>query len=89
MQIVSRLGARLEDAIWTAELRATAQRFAILQFLARSPYTCHGDEESGVVREMAAEGRAARFDVNLDRHRHFVCDRLRGLCERRRREAVE
>lgn len=33
--------------------------------------------EAGLVREMASEGRAARFDANLDRHHHFVCDRCR------------
>jgi Fur family transcriptional regulator, peroxide stress response regulator len=31
--------------------------------------------EAGLVREVAAEGRAARFDVTGMRHHHFICDR--------------
>jgi Fur family peroxide stress response transcriptional regulator len=29
----------------------------------------------GLVREVAVEGRAARFDANDIRHHHFICDR--------------
>jgi Fur family peroxide stress response transcriptional regulator len=29
----------------------------------------------GLVREMAVEGRAARFDAKGLRHHHFICDR--------------
>jgi Fur family peroxide stress response transcriptional regulator len=29
----------------------------------------------GLVREVAAEGRAARFDAMGTRHHHFICDR--------------
>ena len=29
----------------------------------------------GLVREVAVEGRAARFDVRGPRHHHFICDR--------------
>jgi len=29
----------------------------------------------GLVREVALEGRAARFDAKGTRHHHFVCDR--------------
>ena len=29
----------------------------------------------GLVREVAAEGRAARFDAKGVRHHHFICDR--------------
>ena len=29
----------------------------------------------GLVREVAVEGRAARFDVKGMRHHHFICDR--------------
>lgn len=36
--------------------------------------------KSGLVREVAAEGRAARFDVKGMRHHHFICDRC-GLVE--------
>jgi Fur family transcriptional regulator, peroxide stress response regulator len=32
--------------------------------------------QAGLVREVAVEGRAARFDARgLERHHHFVCDR--------------
>ncbi|MGH9453843.1 MAG: Fur family transcriptional regulator [Candidatus Acidiferrum sp.] len=30
---------------------------------------------AGLVREVAAEGRAARFDAKGMRHHHFICDR--------------
>jgi Fur family transcriptional regulator, peroxide stress response regulator len=30
---------------------------------------------TGLVREVPAEGKAARYDANLHRHHHFVCDR--------------
>ncbi len=29
---------------------------------------------AGLVREVAAEGRAARFDAKNQRHHHFICD---------------
>src|SRR6185369_8945581 len=31
--------------------------------------------EAGLVREVAMEGRAARFDAKGKRHHHFICDR--------------
>src|SRR5215467_12180235 len=31
--------------------------------------------QAGLVREVAAEGRAARFDAKGTRHHHFICDR--------------
>jgi Fur family transcriptional regulator, peroxide stress response regulator len=31
--------------------------------------------EAGLVREVAVEGRAARFDAKGVRHNHFICDR--------------
>src|ERR1700752_4772264 len=31
--------------------------------------------EAGLVREVAIEGRAARFDAKGTRHHHFICDR--------------
>src|ERR1700756_2624104 len=31
--------------------------------------------QAGLVREVAVEGRAARFDARGMRHHHFVCDR--------------
>src|SRR5258707_11425584 len=30
---------------------------------------------AGLVREVAVEGRAARFDAKRMRHHHFICDR--------------
>ncbi len=34
----------------------------------------------GLVREVALEGRAARFDLKAQRHNHFICDRC-GVVE--------
>jgi len=31
--------------------------------------------QAGLVREVAAEGRAARFDAKGVQHHHFICDR--------------
>ena len=31
--------------------------------------------QAGLVREVAVEGRAARFDAKGMRHHHFICDR--------------
>ena len=31
--------------------------------------------EAGLVREVAAEGRAARYDAKDEQHYHFICDR--------------
>jgi Fur family peroxide stress response transcriptional regulator len=31
--------------------------------------------EAGLVREVAVEGRSARFDATGMRHHHFICDR--------------
>ena len=31
--------------------------------------------QAGLVREVAVEGRAARFDAKDKRHHHFICDR--------------
>ena len=31
--------------------------------------------DAGLVREVAVEGRAARFDATGMRHHHFICDR--------------
>jgi Fe2+ or Zn2+ uptake regulation protein len=31
--------------------------------------------QAGLVREVAVEGRAARFDSKVMRHHHFICDR--------------
>ena len=31
--------------------------------------------QAGLVREVAVEGRSARFDAKVKRHHHFICDR--------------
>jgi Fur family peroxide stress response transcriptional regulator len=31
--------------------------------------------QAGLVREVAVEGRSARFDAKVMRHHHFICDR--------------
>ncbi len=33
----------------------------------------------GLVRELAADGAAARFDARLERHHHFICDACGGI----------
>lgn len=35
--------------------------------------------QAGLVREVAVEGRAARFDATGLRHNHFICDRCGGV----------
>ena len=35
--------------------------------------------KAGLVREVAVEGRAGRFDLEGMRHHHFVCDRCGGV----------
>src|SRR3954468_10217172 len=35
--------------------------------------------QAGLVREVATEGRAARFDAQGMRHHHFICDRCGNI----------
>jgi len=35
--------------------------------------------QAGLVREVAVEGRAARFDAKSFRHHHFICDRCANV----------
>jgi Fur family peroxide stress response transcriptional regulator len=35
--------------------------------------------EAGLVREVTADGRAARYDACVERHHHFICDRCGAL----------
>jgi Fur family peroxide stress response transcriptional regulator len=35
--------------------------------------------KAGLVREVVSGGKAARFDANLHRHHHFVCEQCGGL----------
>lgn len=96
---MSKLSAELEQAFQSAGLRPTAQRFAVLEFLAKNPIHATADEifhavnlddprasratvynnlrslaKAGLVREVLSEGTAARFDANLHRHHHFICE---------------
>jgi Fur family peroxide stress response transcriptional regulator len=97
---VSKLSAQLEQAFQSAALRPTAQRYAVLEFLAQHSVHATAEEifaavnrndprasratvynnlrslsNAGLVREVMSEGKAARFDANLRRHHHFVCER--------------
>ena len=36
--------------------------------------TLHALVEAGLVREVALDGKAARYDANLEPHHHFICD---------------
>jgi Fur family peroxide stress response transcriptional regulator len=101
---VSKLGAQIEQAFQAAALRPTAQRYAVLEFLAQHSVHATAEEifaavnrndprasratvynnlrslaKAGLVREVMSEGKAARFDANLRRHHHFVCQRCHTL----------
>jgi len=96
---MSKLTAELEQAFQSVGLRPTAQRFAVLEFLAKNPIHATADEifhavnlhdprasratvynnlrslaKAGLVREVLSDGTAARFDANLHRHHHFLCE---------------
>ena len=97
---MSKLTAELDQAFQAAALRPTAQRYAVLEFLAKSSVHATAVEilravnrndprasratvynnlrslaKAGLVREVMSDGKAARFDANLHRHHHFVCER--------------
>jgi Fur family peroxide stress response transcriptional regulator len=40
----------------------------------------HALERAGLVREVSVDSKAVRFDANVDRHHHFICDAC-GLVE--------
>lgn len=96
---MSKLNGELERAFQSVGLRRTAQRFAVLEFLARNPVHANADEifhavnlydprasratvynnlrslaKAGLVREVLSDATAARFDANLHRHHHFICE---------------
>ncbi|MEO8592966.1 MAG: Fur family transcriptional regulator [Candidatus Solibacter sp.] len=96
---MSKLSTELEQAFETVALRPTAQRYAVLEFLARhsvhataeeiflavnrkdpraSRATVYNNlrslEKAGLVREVSSQGKAARYDANLHRHHHFICE---------------
>lgn len=97
---MSKLSAELDHAFEAAALRPTAQRYAVLEYLARHEVHATADEifaavnrddprasratvynnlrslaKAGLVREVSSEGKAARYDANLHRHHHFICDK--------------
>lgn len=97
---MSKLSVELDQAFQAAALRPTAQRYAVLEFLAQHSVHATAEEifravnrndprasratvynnlrslaKAGLVREVMSEGKAARFDANLRRHHHFVCER--------------
>ncbi|HKD09450.1 MAG TPA: transcriptional repressor [Bryobacteraceae bacterium] len=37
--------------------------------------TLHALVEAGLIREFALDGKAVRYDANLEKHHHFICDR--------------
>ena len=101
---MSKLSLELEQAFQSAALRPTAQRYAVLEFLARQPVHATAEEifgavnrndprasratvynnlrslaKAGLVREVMSEGKAARFDANLRRHHHFICERCHAV----------
>jgi Fur family transcriptional regulator, peroxide stress response regulator len=101
---VSKYDAEIREAFRGAALRPTAQRFAVLEYLARHPVHATAGEicravnrahprasratvynnlrdlaRSGLVREVACEGRASRFDSSLRRHHHFVCEKCGAI----------
>ncbi len=41
----------------------------------------HALTRAGLVREVAIDGNAARFDANIDRHHHFICDDCRQVSD--------
>jgi len=97
--MMSKLSVELQQAFHAADLRPTAQRFAVLEFLAGGSVHATAEEifaavnrddprasratvynnlraltSAGLVREVLSGGNAARFDANLHRHHHFVCE---------------
>jgi Fur family peroxide stress response transcriptional regulator len=101
---LSNPSAELNEVFRAAALRPTAQRYAVLEFLARRPVHATAAQifravnrtvprasratvynslrslaHAGLVREVVSEGKAARFDANLRRHHHFICERCGGV----------
>lgn len=101
---MSKLSSELDQAFRAAALRPTAQRYAVLEFLAEHRVHATAEEifgavnrndprasratvynnlralaKAGLVREVMSEGKAARFDANLRRHHHFICERCSAV----------
>jgi Fur family peroxide stress response transcriptional regulator len=62
------------EELWGAlnKLHARASRATVYN-------TLHALVEAGLVREFTLDGKAARYDANLERHHHFVCDKCRAV----------
>src|SRR5438309_4277053 len=61
--------ATVEDLFYSINKRhARASRATVYNSL-------HALVDAGLVREFTLDGKAARYDANLGRHHHFVCDR--------------
>ena len=96
---MSKSNAELDRAFQAVGLRPTAQRYAVLEFLAKGSVHATAVEifravnrndprssratvynnlrslaKAGLVREVMSDGKSARFDANLHRHHHFVCE---------------
>jgi Fe2+ or Zn2+ uptake regulation protein len=96
---LSNIIPELSQAFRAAGVRPTAQRYAVLGYLAQSEVHATAEEifvavnrrdprasratvynnlhalaKAGLVREVASDGGAARFDANLYPHHHFICE---------------
>ena len=58
-----------------AEIFAAVNRMAPRTSRATTYNNLRDLVQAGLVREVAVEGRAARFDAKGRRHHHFICDR--------------
>lgn len=58
------------EELWAAldQRHAQASRATVYNAL-------HALVAAGLVREFSLDGSAARYDANLERHHHFICDR--------------
>ncbi len=58
------------EELWTAlnKRHARASRATVYN-------TLHALVQAGLIREFTLDGKAARYDANLEQHHHFVCDR--------------
>jgi Fe2+ or Zn2+ uptake regulation protein len=67
---------RIVSAFRDRGIRSTAQRLAVMEFVATHPVHATADE---VYRGQPAAPRPSRATVyNMDQHHHFVCDRCGG-----------
>lgn len=62
------------DELWTAlnKRYTRASRATVYN-------TLHVLVKAGLVRQFCLDGSAARYDANLEKHHHFVCDTCGGV----------